>query len=523
MPPTETCSVGILMTESSTGPKSGPSLGPILSLTRYIEDALGQKSIDPDDFSFAVISDIHIWERSTGWTDEIFRDLLQRCTDAGATFIFVVGDFGTQQTEAPRGDGIARLADVTVETIGSVPDCPPVYFGIGNHELDGAGKRYWLETIYPDVIPGLSGTANETFIYFSFDCGGCHFVSLDSHGTVPGATPMRTKTGNSHYARLPDEELAWLERDLEAHRGSPTFVFMHEPSEIVEDHRPWHMLQTRGRLIGTLQRFPDAHWLFHGHTHHYSQVEAYGLKICHIDFQSGYLVGVRRGTVTLHDLNDEMTQPAFLDLAERQRSRRLSRSGRHVFQVAPNGPEVELSLFAQTELVKRDGSVESPDGGPMLRVESPLASTKDEGPDRVGFLAMDFILDIVPGTRFSYKIYFDPESTHDHFALSPLINTSDESSYPLLRDQNGVLIDTEPERLLERDYNLMAQSNGNFWAPTLEDRATGRWYERVCDLSPLAGGWIVGVVASATPPPGNGFTTGALRIYLSSVEISWPS
>jgi hypothetical protein len=497
--------------------------GPTLPITRYIEEVLGRKPVDPDDFSFAVISDVHIWERSTDWTDQVFRDLLQRCTDAGAAFIFLAGDFGTQQTEAPREGVSTRLADVVVETIGSVTKCPPVFFGIGNHELDGAGKRYWLEAIYPDVVTGLEGTANETFIYFSFDFGGCHFVSLDSHGSVPGATPMRIKTGNSHYARIPDEQFRWLEQDLEAHRGEQSFVFMHEPSELLENHRPWHMLQTRGRLIGTLQRFPDVKWLFHGHTHHYSQVEGYGLKICHMEFQSGYLVRVRDRAARLHDLNEEQTQPTFLDLAAHQRSRWSDGAGRRVFKVAPDGPRTELSLFAQTEMMKQDGSVESPDGASMLRVETAMAVAEDEPPDRVGFLDIDFILEIKPGTTFSYKVYFDSLSAHDHFALSPLINTRDESAYPLLRDQNGVLVDTEPERLLEREYNLMAQSNGNFWAPTLEGRANGRWYERVCDLSSLAGGWIVGVVASATLPPESGITEGFLRFYLSSVEISSPA
>ena len=496
--------------------------GPTLSISRHIEEVLGRQSVDPADFSFAAISDVHIWERSTGWTDLVFRDLLQRCTDAGVSFIFVAGDLGTQQTEAPRGDGSAQLADVVLETIGSVSACPPVFLGVGNHELDGAGKSYWLEAIYPGVVTGLSGTANDSFIYFSFNFGGCHFVSLDSHGMIPGTTPMRIKTGNSHFGRLPDEQFTWLERDLAEHEDAPTFIFMHEPSEIIEHHRPWHMLQTRGRLVGTLQRFPHVQWLFHGHTHHHSQVEGYGLKICHIGFQSGYRIQMRNDAATLYELDEAQTQPAFLNLAEHQRSRWSQGSGRRVFQVAPNGPEVALSLFAHTELVEKDGSVAAPDGGTMLRVESSLEASNDEGPDRAGFLAMDFILDIVPGTIFSYKVYFDPESAHDHFALSPLINTRDEGPYPLLRDQNGVLIDTEPERLLEREYHLLAQSNGDFWAPTLEGRASGRWYERECDLSALAGGWIIGVVASATPPPESALDTGLLRFYLSSVEISSP-
>ena len=498
------------------------ALGPQLAITLHIEKVLEQRQIDPDNFTFAVVSDVHIWERSTEWTDEVFRGLLQRCTDAEAAFIFVAGDLGTQQTEAPRDGVVTGLADVVTETIASVPDCPPVFFGIGNHELDDAGKNYWLDAIYPGVIDDLEGSGNDRFIYFSFNVGGCHFVSLDSHGTVPGAELMRIKTGNSHFARLPDEQLTWLESDLETHRDELTFVFMHEPCDQVEHHRPWHMLQTRGRLVGALQRFPKVRWLFQGHTHHYSLIDGYGLNICHIDFQSGYLMRVREGTAALHDLNDELTKPTFLDLAAHQQSRWLSRAGRCVFQVAPAGPEVELSLFAETQMMREDGSVVSPDGNSMLRVETTVAGAEDEEPDRVGYLAMDFILEIKPGTTFSYNIYVDSESAHDHVALSPLINTRDERPYALLRDQNGVLVDTEPERLLEREYHLMARSNGNFSAPTLEGRAMGRWYERICDLSHLAGGWIVGVVASATLPPESESAGGHVKFYLSSVEISWP-
>ena len=58
------------------------ALGPQLAITRHIEKVLEQRQIDPDNFTFAVVSDVHIWERSTEWTDEVFRGLLQRCTDA---------------------------------------------------------------------------------------------------------------------------------------------------------------------------------------------------------------------------------------------------------------------------------------------------------------------------------------------------------------------------------------------------------------------------------------------------------
>src|SRR5260370_38736225 len=55
--------------------------------------------------------------------------------------------------------------------------------------------------------------------YYSFDHDGTHLIALDSH--EPG------------YADgvLDPAQLAWLARDLAAHRDTPTIVFVH--------HHPW--------------------------------------------------------------------------------------------------------------------------------------------------------------------------------------------------------------------------------------------------------------------------------------------
>ncbi len=513
--------------ESFDQPKPESACGPTLSLTRYIEGVLAPKAVIPNDFAFAVLADIHLRSAGALWFDEVLRELLQRSTDAGAAFIVVVGDLG-KAIATPRGSDLAWPPEVFVETIGSVDNCPPVFFTIGNHDRDGAGKAAWLQALYPEVVPGLEGTANQRFFYFSFNCGAGHFVCLDAHGKVEGHSDMRESHGTSHFAHIPDEEFAWLEEDLEKHRGRPTFVFMHEPTEQIEHHRPWHLLHSRGRLIGTLERFPDVQWLFHGHTHHHSQVRAWGLNICHLGKQRGQFVRVRDGGATLHELDDQLSQPSFVDLAALHQNRWRPDAGRRVFQVAPDGPEVREwdrpipSLFAQAEVLAEDGSVTPPDGGPMIRVQAPLKAKKTgEVADLAGYLAMDFILEIRPGTTFSYAVYCDPFSVHDHFSLAPLINTRDGRAYPLLRDQEGLLIDTEPERPLDGFYSL-GPSDGAYCAPSLQGRAQDRWYQRVCDLSFLAGGWMVGVVACATPPPQKDLPTGYLKFYLSAVEVSWP-
>jgi hypothetical protein len=499
---------------------------PAIEITEFIGRTFAERASTSGAFRFGVLADLHIWGTNQLWADGEVRECLERCRDAGVAFVFVVGDLGTTETEVPREGGRARLPDVFNECVAAVEGCPPVFFSMGNHEPDGEGKSSWLRALYPGAFPDLEGSANERFFYYSFDFGGCHFVALDSHGTVPGAPPMGIGDGPTHFARLPEEELAWLRQDLERHRGKLTFVFMHEPVVQITHNRPWLLLQNRGRLIGELRRSPDVQWVFQGHIHHLSQVCGYGLNLCHVGRRVPQLVEVDGATAELFDLSPGgVTTPVqFAGVKDHERDRWARRDGRVVYRLAENGPQIDRSLFESATIVVADRGVTPPEGqGTMIQVSQTL-ERKEPGQvqDLYGYLAMDFILPIYDGMTFEYQIHWSAGAPHDHFALVPIINTAGGEEYGMLSDQEGLPIDTHPERPLD-SYNNLGSNDGRYCAPSLEGRATGVWWPRVCDLSHLAGGWIVGVVACASPPLEKAVEEGVLRFYLSDINLTWPA
>jgi 3',5'-cyclic AMP phosphodiesterase CpdA len=94
---------------------------------------------------------------------------------------------------------------------------------LGNHDILGWGRRGDLALARdPDYGKALAmrrlGLKER---YFSLDRAGWHFVVLDS---------MQPAPGNGYLARLDDEQLAWLERDLAATpAATPVCVLSHIP------------------------------------------------------------------------------------------------------------------------------------------------------------------------------------------------------------------------------------------------------------------------------------------------------
>src|SRR5436189_56349 len=85
---------------------------------------------------------------------------------------------------------------------------------------------------------------------------GTHLVALDSH-----------EVGHADGV-LDAAQLAWLERDLSAHRDRPTIVFVH--------HHPWPLghawmdtmpLRNGAELMDILARHAHVSWLIGGHVH----------------------------------------------------------------------------------------------------------------------------------------------------------------------------------------------------------------------------------------------------------------
>lgn len=129
------------------------------------------------------------------------------------------------------------------ELLGALPF--PAHLILGNHD-DRAAFHRVMGTGAPTDAPHC----------WAVDHAGYHFVGLDSH--VPGKA----------WGELDASQLEWLRGNLGAHRGQPTFVFVH--------HHPWPIgvawmdaMSLRGgdALAALLGDFPDARWIVCGHVH----------------------------------------------------------------------------------------------------------------------------------------------------------------------------------------------------------------------------------------------------------------
>ena len=79
---------------------------------------------------------------------------------------------------------------------------------LGNHDIRGSGRETYTTLYGPP--------------YYSFDFGGNHFIFLDS------------SRGYAEMQAIPDEQYAWLEKDLQKAQGKRIYVISHVPPVIRE-------------------------------------------------------------------------------------------------------------------------------------------------------------------------------------------------------------------------------------------------------------------------------------------------
>jgi 3',5'-cyclic AMP phosphodiesterase CpdA len=136
------------------------------------------------------------------------------------SFVLATGDLVLDANRAPDQSVERRVALYRGATASMGV---PIYNAIGNHELRGVGRDDISEQ---DPDYGL-GLFEMTFgpTYYSFDRGGFHFVTLDTHRP----DPSQDETDGWRWNRMRDEVKRWLRRDLEAHGDRVKVVLNHEP------------------------------------------------------------------------------------------------------------------------------------------------------------------------------------------------------------------------------------------------------------------------------------------------------
>jgi len=220
-----------------------------------------------DRFRFVHITDTHVmaegpWPLRSGGefdTDASLRRVVEIVgrLDPAPAFAVLGGDLASPDirhrertlSAAEYDSSYARLKEI----LAGLP-CRAHYL-MGNHDNLEAFNR----ALRPEA-------AKDAACYYGFDHGGVHFVALDSHepGHVDGV--------------LDGGQLTWLERDLSAHRPTPTIVFVH--------HHPWPLghawmdtmqLRNGEDLMSLLGRHTQVRWLIGGHVHSEQMIQRGGL------------------------------------------------------------------------------------------------------------------------------------------------------------------------------------------------------------------------------------------------------
>ncbi|MDE2477204.1 MAG: metallophosphoesterase [Alphaproteobacteria bacterium] len=212
-----------------------------------IDLALGATAaaVAPGQMSFVQISDSHI-----GFKGEANRDVaatvarsidLVNALPTRPSLIIHTGDI-THLSKPAEFDMAQQLLSRLAGELHTVP---------GEHDvIDGPGKEYFARF----------GKSSDGRGYYSFDNGGVHFVAL--------INVMNFKANG--LGALGDDQLAWLENDLNARSSStPIVVFAHMPLWSV--YEPWGWgTGDADRAMAALRRFGSV-TVLNGHIHQIMQ------------------------------------------------------------------------------------------------------------------------------------------------------------------------------------------------------------------------------------------------------------
>lgn len=538
----------ICPSQTATAPASAPAASP--QIGRYIERSLAKDAAAREEWCFGVVADPHLF--LYGWNDGGLRNCLVRWAAAKASFGIVIGDSGTGPNLQPDADNqtLGRMEKAATQAaawraatraaatqpavagamtasasapasqpdfshvksirqtekfsrvIASVAGCPPVFLSVGNHELDGDGKRGWLEMYYPGAVGAIDGNGNDRFFYFSFDYRLCHFVSLDAN---------RVLDKRAQLGMAPEAELAWLEQDLDANKGKLTFVFLHEPLEQCAYDTPYYLLQNRARLLDILRRHSDVKWVFHGHLHYDAWTRAWGLNVVHCAM-GNQVIRVKGQQAELCRVTPKGIEPAKgpYDLGADLARRQVREGERIVYRIAeeklePDGRDGTLAK--NVALVESDGQVKPTAGPTMMHIRKTLGARAARSYTNLSrYLSSIDVIPIVKGMTFSYDVRCQ-DSVYDNVAVNLRIAMPAGRQRPKLVDQNGIPMD-----------NLSPSAS-----PSLKGKADGQWYHRECGLSPLEGGWIDLVTLCLIRPNGAPYSAGDLNVYIDNIQFTWPA
>ncbi|MCW5980005.1 MAG: metallophosphoesterase [Bryobacteraceae bacterium] len=207
-----------------------------------------------NDFHFSIMGD-----RTGGAAPEVWGRVWREVDLLHPDFVINVGD----TIEGGRDDRAQAEWNALRPTFVRYGHFP-LYFTPGNHDVfsDTSAKIYVQETRRP--------------LFYSFNYQDAHFTVLD----------------NSRTTDLTQEQMEFLERDLEAHRDRrPKFVFFHKPFWIV----PLKLRSGEFPLHQTALRH-GVEYVISGHGHQFVRLQRDGVTYMEVGSSGGTMQrGLQRG------------------------------------------------------------------------------------------------------------------------------------------------------------------------------------------------------------------------------------
>ena len=191
---------------------SGATLAALAAHGILPPKSMADSASSPNMIRFGVVTDTHYADVVSTPT-RFYRESIPKLTECinlmnseAVEFLVELGDFKDTDWNKPVSYTIDYLQ--TIEALYQQFN-GPAYHVLGNHDIDRISKAQFLANISNPT--GIAPNAT----YYSYNNNGFHFVVLDP---------------NYSGLVIPQEELDWLEQDLEA-ANSPAIIFVHQMLE----------------------------------------------------------------------------------------------------------------------------------------------------------------------------------------------------------------------------------------------------------------------------------------------------
>lgn len=218
--------------------------------------------LPPAEFEFVVIGDTHYildpesyaieFDSVRSWPQRVER-ALQHVSALGPEFVIHLGDMAEENPAKADYLESRNQAKEQFTRNGITP-----YYVAGNMDIgDKPDATMWTDPVTHESMQVYQRLFGDS--WYSFDHRDIHFVVLNSqimNGTLPEA----------------EQQIRWLESDLEGHRDDRIIMFTHMPPFFVDEDEPdtgfYNSINEPARswITGLLRRF-KVEMLFTGHTH----------------------------------------------------------------------------------------------------------------------------------------------------------------------------------------------------------------------------------------------------------------